>query len=226
MGQKVNPKGFRIGINKTWDSMWYADKKNYKKCLHEDFALRKFLKNLLKDSSISKIGILRSAKQVTLNLFTGKPGLIIGRQGEGIERIKEKLSKEFGQNFIINIKEVKKPDLDAVLIAESIARQVERRIPYRRAAKGALQKALEMGAKGIKVFVAGRLNGVEIARGEYFKEGNIPLHTLRSDIDYARATAQTTYGAIGITVWVYKGQVFEQGERGTEAIKKRTADSE
>lgn len=211
MGQKVNPRGLRIGINQTWDSMWYADKKNYKKFLHEDFAIRKFLQNLLKDSSVAKIEILRSAKQITLNLHTGKPGLIIGRQGEGIEKIKEKLSKEFGQNFIINIKEIKKPDMNALLIAESIARQVERRIPYRRAAKAALQKAMEVGAKGVKVFIAGRLNGVEIARSEYFKEGNIPLHTLRSDIDYAKATAQTTYGAIGIKVWVYKGQVFENG---------------
>jgi len=214
MGQKVNPKGLRIGINKTWDSMWYADKKNYKKFLHEDFAIRKFLKKLLKDASVSKIEILRSAKQVTLNIHTGKPGLIIGRQGEGIERVKEKLQKEFGQNFIINIKEVKKPELDATLIADSIARQVERRIPYRRAAKGALQKAMEMGAKGVKIFVAGRLNGVEIARSEFFKDGNIPLHTLRSDIDYAKSTSRTTYGAIGIKVWVYKGQVFNKKEEG------------
>lgn len=209
MGQKVNPKGFRIGINQTWDSMWYADKKNYKKFLHEDFAVRKFLKELLKDSSVSKVEILRSAKQITLNIHTGKPGLIIGRQGEGVERIKEKLSKEFEQTFIINIKEIRKPDLDAVLIGDSIARQVERRIPYRRAAKAALQKAIEAGAKGVKVFITGRLNGVEIARSEYFKEGNIPLHTLRSDIDFAKSTAFTTYGAIGIQVWVYKGQVFE-----------------
>ena len=214
MGQKVNPKGLRIGINKTWDSMWYADKKNYKKFLHEDFAIRKFLKKLLKDASVSKIEILRSAKQVTLNIHTGKPGLIIGRQGEGIERVKEKLQKEFGQNFIINIKKVKKPELDATLIADSIARQVERRIPYRRAAKGALQKAMEMGAKGVKIFVAGRLNGVEIARSEFFKDGNIPLHTLRSDIDYAKSTSRTTYGAIGIKVWVYKGQVFNKKEEG------------
>ncbi len=212
MGQKVNPKGLRIGINRTWDSMWYAGKKNYKKFLHEDFAIRKFLKRLLKDASLAKIEILRSAKQVTLNLHTGKPGLIIGRQGEGIERIKEKLNKEFNQPFIINIKEVKKPELDATLVADAIARQVERRIPYRRAAKGAVQKAMEMGAKGIKVFVAGRLNGVEIARSEYFKDGNIPLHTLRSDIDYAKSVAATTYGVIGIKVWIYKGQLFDKKE--------------
>lgn len=218
MGQKVNPKSFRIGVNKTWDSMWYADKKNYKKFLHEDFAIRKFLKVLFKDSSVSKVEILRSAKQVTLNIHTGKPGLIIGRQGEGIEKVKEKLQKEFGQSFIINIKEIKKPELDATLIADSIARQVERRIPYRRASKGALQKAMEIGAKGVKVFVTGRLNGVEIARSEFFKEGNIPLHTLRSDIDYAKSTARTTYGAIGIKVWVYKGQVFQaERERGQKA---------
>lgn len=210
MGQKVNPKGLRIGINKTWDSMWYADKKNYKKFLHEDFAIRKFLKKLLKESSLSKIEILRSAKQITLNLYTGKPGLIIGRQGEGIEKLKEKLNKELGQNFIINIKEIKSPDLDAVLVADSIARQVERRIPYRRASKAAIQKAMELGAKGVKIFITGRLNGVEIARSEYFKEGNIPLHTLRSDIDYATSTSHTTYGAIGIKVWIYKGLVFQK----------------
>lgn len=213
MGQKVNPKGLRIGINTTWDSMWYAGKKNYKKFLHEDFAIRKFLKKMLKDASVSKVEILRSAKQVTINIHTGKPGLIIGRQGQGIEKIKDKLNKEFGQNFIINIKEVKKPELDATLIADSIARQIERRIPYRRASKGAIQKAMEMGAKGVKVFVAGRLNGVEIARSEYFKDGNIPLHTLRSDVDYAKATAGTTYGAIGIKVWVYKGDVFNNKDK-------------
>ncbi|MDP4007701.1 MAG: 30S ribosomal protein S3 [Candidatus Peregrinibacteria bacterium] len=210
MGQKVNPIGLRIGINKTWDSMWYADKNNYKKFLHEDFAIRKFLKKLLKESSLSKIEILRSAKQITLNLHTGKPGLIIGRQGEGIEKLKEKLSKELGQNFIVNIKEIRKPDLDATLVADSIARQIEKRIPYRRASKAALQKAMETGAKGMKIFITGRLNGVEIARSEYFKEGNIPLHTLRSDIDYAMSTARTTYGAIGIKVWVYKGLVFQK----------------
>ena len=210
MGQKVNPKSFRIGINCTWDSMWYADKKNYKKFLHEDFAIRKFLGKLLKDSYVSKICILRSANQATINIHTGKPGLIIGRQGQGIEKVKDKLFKEFDQNFIINIKEVRKPELDATLIADSIARQVERRIPYRRAAKGALQKAMEMGAKGVKIFVAGRLNGVEIARSEFFKDGNIPLHTLRSDIDYAISRAGTTYGVIGIKVWIYKGELFDK----------------
>ena len=209
MGQKVNPKGLRIGINRTWDSMWYAGKKKYKQYLHEDFAIRKFLEKMFKDSSVSQIEILRSANQVTINIHTSKPGLVIGRQGQGIEKVKDKLNKEFGQNFIINIKEVKKPELDARLIADSIARQVERRIPYRRAAKSAVQKAREMGAKGIKVFVAGRLNGVEIARSEYFKEGNIPLHTLRSDIDYSKSIAKTTYGAIGIKVWVYKGELFD-----------------
>ena len=209
MGQKVNPKSFRIGINQTWDSMWYADKKNYKKFLLEDFAIRKFVVELFKEASLAKVEILRNANQITLNLFTAKPGLIIGRQGEGVEKTKEKLNKKFGTNFILNIKEIKKPELSAVLVADSIAKQIEKRIPYRRASKAAIQKAMEVGAKGIKVFVSGRLNGVEIARNEFFKDGNIPLHTLRSDIDYALGEANTTYGIIGIKVWIYKGEIFQ-----------------
>lgn len=210
MGQKVNPKGLRLGINQTWDSMWYADDKNYKKFLHEDFSLRKFVAKNLANTSIAKVEIERNANQITLNLHTAKPGLIIGRQGEGVEKLKEKLTKEFGVAFIVNIKEIKKPEMNAVLIAESIARQIEKRIPYRRAAKSAIAKAVENGAKGAKVFVSGRLNGVEIARREFFKEGNIPLHTLRSGIDYAIGEAQTTYGKIGIKVWVYIGDVFNK----------------
>ena len=215
MGQKVNPKSFRLGVNQTWDSMWYANKGNYKKYLLEDFAIRKFLTKALQESNLSKIEILRNANQVTLNLLTSKPGLIIGRQGEGVEKLKEKLHKEFNTNFIINIKEIKKPELDARLIADSIARQIEKRIPYRRASKAAIAKGMEMGAKGIKVHVSGRLNGVEIARREYFKDGNIPLHTLRSGIDYAIGEAKTTYGIIGVKVWVYRGAIFEKNQAPT-----------
>ncbi|MFH1012640.1 MAG: 30S ribosomal protein S3 [Candidatus Peregrinibacteria bacterium] len=214
MGQKVNPRILRIGIISTWDSKWFAKGKDYTKLFHHDVELRKAIATKLKNSAVTKVEIERSAKKVILNIYSGKPGLIIGRQGVGIEDLRDYLNRKFNQNFDVNVIEVSDPDLSAQLIGELVAVQIEKRIAYRRAVKMALQKAMEAGAKGAKIQVAGRLNGVEISRQEYFKEGNIPLHTLRADIDYARVNAHTTYGVIGIKVWIYKGLVF--GKRGQE----------
>lgn len=210
MGQKVNPISLRIGINRLWDSKWYANKKKYNKTLHQDFAIENAIREKLKDASVSKVEILRTANAVSINIHSGKPGLIIGRGGETIEELREFLERKFDNKFSVNIIEIKKPNLDAHLTAESIVKQVERRISYRRAAKMAIDRSLESGALGVKVRVAGRLNGVEIARSEFFSKGKIPLHTFRADIDYAYLPANTTYGVIGIKVWIYKGDVFKK----------------
>lgn len=208
MGSKVNPVGQRIGIIRTWDSSWYANKRNYAKMLAEDTAVRKFVRSKLNDCGLSKIELQRNAKDITLNLHSSKPGIIIGRQGSGVEGLKADLEKKFGHKFTLNVIEIKKPELDARLIADNIAMQIERRVSYRRAAKMAVKKAMEAGAKGVKIRVGGRLNGVEIARSEFYSEGQIPLHTFRADIDYVHAEAATTYGVIGIKVWVNRGMVF------------------
>ena len=208
MGSKVNPVGLRVGIIRTWDSTWYANPKAYGKMLAEDVKIRLFVRKKLNDSGVSKIELARSAKDITLNVHSAKPGVIIGRQGASVEDLKAALEKEFGHKFTINIKEIKKPELDAWLIGESIAMQIERRVSYRRAAKMAIKKAIDAGAKGVKIRMSGRLNGVEIARTEFYAEGQIPLHTFRADIDFALAEAQTTYGKIGVKVWVNKGLVF------------------
>jgi len=212
MGQKVNPICIRIGINRLWDSKWYANKKQYSKLLHQDLNIEKSIRKKLTGAGISKIEILRNANAVTLNIHTAKPGMIIGRGGEKIEILREQLDKEFDQRFTVNIVEIKKPSLDARLLAESIGNQVSRRISYRRAAKMGIDKAMEAGALGVKVRVAGRLNGVEIARNEFFSKGKVPLHTFRADIDYANYPAGTTFGIIGIKVWIYKGDVFKPEE--------------
>ena len=216
MGQKVNPKSLRIGIINTWDSKWFATQRDFAKLFHIDLELRKVIRKRLKNAAVTKIEIERSAQKVTVNVYAAKPGLIIGRQGVMIEDLKAFLRQKFHQNIAVNIHEVADPDLCAQLIGEMIASQLERRIAYRRAVKIGLQKAIEAGAKGAKVQIAGRLNGVEIARNEYFKEGNVPLHTLRADIDFAKVVANTTYGVIGIKVWVYKGMVFKK----VKAIKQ------
>jgi small subunit ribosomal protein S3 len=216
MGQKVNPISMRIGINRSWDSKWYAGKKKYHKTLHEDFHIENMIREKLKDASVSKVEILRTANAVSINVHTAKPGLIIGRGGETIEALREQLEKKFGNKFGVNILEIKKPMLDAHLVAEQVARQVERRISYRRAAKMAIDKAIEAGAKGIKIRLGGRLNGVEIARNEFFSKGKIPLHTFRADIDYALVPSNTTYGAIGVKVWIYKGDIFNTISGGTD----------
>ena len=213
MGQKVNPKSLRIGIIKTWDSKWFASHKNYAKLFHADLALKKVVRNKLKNAGVTKIEIERSAKKVIVNIYAAKPGLIIGRQGVAIEDLRDMLSRKFNENIEVNILEISDPDVSAQLIGELVSSQIEKRIAYRRAVKMALQKAIEAGAKGVKILVAGRLNGVEIARSEYFKEGNIPLHTLRANVDYAQINANTTYGVIGIKVWVYKGMVFKKKEQ-------------
>jgi len=210
MGSKVNPIGIRTGITHAWDSSWYANRRTFGKSLMEDLKIRKFVKGKLNDCGISKIELQRNAKDIGLSIYSAKPGVIIGRQGASVEDLKADLEKEFGHKFTINIKEIKKPELDAWLTAENIAMQIERRVSYRRAAKMSLKKAIEAGAKGIKIRVGGRLNGVEISRSEFYAEGQIPLHTFRADIDYALAEAKTTYGIIGVKVWINKGMVFNK----------------
>lgn len=209
MGQKVNPKSFRIGIIRTWDSKWFANKQQYKKLLKEDIDVRKFVRKHFTEGYISKVEILRDANTTHLVIHTSRPGMIIGRQGEGIEKFQEVLEKTFKpKRFNVTVKEIKNPDVDAFLVAENISRQIVRRVSHRRAIKTAIQRAMENGAKGIKISAKGRLNGVEIARSEMYTEGKIPLHTLRANIDYGYVPAFTTFGAIGIKVWIYKGEVF------------------
>jgi len=220
MGQKVNPIIQRIGIIKDWSSSWYAGKKRYGKMFHEDLDIREFIEKRLKDAGVSKIEVLRSINDTTINVYVSRPGMAIGRDGSGIDAFREELERKFKIKCQVNIKEIHKPDLDAKLLGESVAKQVERRMPYRRAAKTAIQKAIEAGAKGAKMRFSGRLNGVEIARSEFFSEGKIPLHTFRADIDYYQAEADTTYGKIGIKVWIYKGDVFKK--ESTEQAKLET----
>ena len=208
MGQKVNPTGMRTGIIRSWSSNWFASKGKYKHYLRNDLAIRKYLEKLFAGLGVSSIEIQNTSGQIIINIYSAKPGLIIGQGGSKIDELKDKLERKFGQKFGINVLEVNKPALDAKIVAENIAQQIERRISYRRAAKAALEKAMEEGAKGIKVRVGVRLNGVEIARSEFFSDGRIPLQTFRADIDYALVTANTTYGVIGVKVWIYKGDVF------------------
>ena len=208
MGQKVNPHGLRIGIIKDWDTKWYANDKAYGDQLVEDVKLRKFIKNKLYASGISRIEIERAANKVKINVNTAKPGLVIGKGGTGIEEIRKELEKLSGKSVLINITEIKVPEMDAQLVAENTASQLEKRISFRRAMKQAMSRAMKLGAKGIKTAVAGRLGGAEIARTEHYHEGTIPLQTLRADIDYGFAESNTTYGKIGVKVWLYKGEVL------------------
>lgn len=218
MGQKVNPHGLRLGIIKTWDAKWYADK-DYAANLHEDLKLRKYIKAKLFTSGISKIEIERAANRVKINIHTAKPGMVIGRGGSGIEALKAGLKKLSDKHIDINIVEVKQAELDATLVAENIAAQLERRIAFRRAMKQSVTRTMRMGAKGIKVMVGGRLGGAEIARSESYREGSIPLHTLRADIDYGTAEAHTTYGRIGVKVWIYKGEVLPEAKKTAAAVE-------
>ena len=208
MGQKMDPHGLRVGVIKDWSSKWYADSKNFADYLVEDQKIRKFLKKKLFAAGISKIEIERTAKMVKINLYTAKPGIVIGKGGAGVEAIKEEVAKLIGKDVNLNIVEVKNVDTDAQLVAENIAGQLERRISFRRAMKQCMQKSLKAGALGIKTAVSGRLGGADMARTEFYKEGNIPLQTLRADIDYGFAEADTTYGKIGVKVWIYKGEVL------------------
>ena len=209
MGQKVNPNGLRIGIIKDWNSKWYADKKDIAKFIKEDEVVRTFIKKKYYQSAISSIKIERSEGKIVIFIYTGRPGTLIGKQGAGIEQMKAEVQKLVGDKFVvINIMEVKNPDMDAQLVAENIAAQLEKRIAFRRAMRSAMQRATRAGAKGIKTCVSGRLDGAEIARSESYHEGSIPLQTLRADIDYGTAEAHTTFGIIGVKVWIYKGEVL------------------
>lgn len=211
MGQKVNPIGYRIGFNKSWDSRWFAKKGSYADYLIEDFKIRKYLNDALKFAGLSKIFIERSNKKLNVSIYASRPGLVIGKKGSDIEKIKRDISRFAEGEVFINIVEVKKPEQDAVLIAAGIARQLEKRVSFRKAMKRAMQSCMKLGAQGIKVSCSGRLGGAEIARTEWYKEGRVPLHTLRSDIDFGRARANTTYGVIGVTVYVYKGEKVNVG---------------
>lgn len=209
MGQKVHPHGLRVGVIKDWDAKWYADDKHFADSLIEDFKIREYLKEAAFQSGVSKIEIERAAKRVKINIYTAKPGMVIGKGGQGIEVLKKELAKIAEEkNIIINIVEVKKPEIDAQLMSESIAQQLEKRISFRRAMKQTIGRAMKSGAKGVKTACAGRLGGAEIARTEQYHEGTIPLQTLRADIDYGFAEANTTYGKIGVKVWVYKGEIL------------------
>ena len=221
MGQKVHPYGFRLGFNKTWHSRWFAEKK-YGELLHEDLALRKQLKKRLSHAGISNIEIERAANKLKINILTSRPGIIIGRKGSEVDKLRDDIQKKTGREVFINILEVQKPELDAQLVAESIAMQLEKRIAFRRAMRKAMESASRFGAQGIKVMCAGRLGGHEIARTEWYLQGRLPLHTLRSDIDYGTTEAHTTYGIIGIKCWIYKGETHDpkapQGAPGTQAM--------
>jgi len=212
MGQKVSPIGLRIGINKTWESKWYADNKDFARFLNNDVKIRKFLSNKLKDAAVSSILIERNAKKTNVIINTAKPGVVIGHGGDEIEKLKNEISKLVKEDIQISIMEVKNPDLDANLVAEQIAHQIENRVSFRIAQKRAIRNTMKAGAKGIKTSVSGRLGGADMARAEGYTEGNIPLHTLRANIDYAQKEANTTYGKIGVKVWIYKGEILPEAK--------------
>ncbi len=216
MGQKVNPIGLRLGINRTSDSRWYADDKNFATQLHEDIKIRKLLKDRLYSAGVSKIIIERPAKKARVTIHTARPGVVIGKKGADIEKLRLEISKLTGGEVHLNIVEVRKPEIDAQLVAENIAQQMERRVSVRRALKRVVQSALRLGAKGIRVNCSGRLGGAEIARLQWYREGRVPLHTLRANVDYGVATARTTYGACGVKVWIYKGDILAHDPLGTE----------
>ena len=209
MGQKINPIGLRLGINRTWDSRWFANKGEYGKLLHEDMAIRKALLKLLKQAAVSKIIIERPHRKCRVTIHSARPGVVIGKKGADIEKLRKEVSKLTTADVTLNIVEVRKPEIDATLVADSIAQQLERRVAFRRAMKRAVQSAMRLGAEGIRINCSGRLGGAEIARLEWYREGRVPLHTLRADVDYGVATAFTTYGTCGIKVWIFKGEILE-----------------
>ena len=218
MGQKIHPIGFRLSVNKNWASRWYANSKNFASMLNEDLKVRDYLKKRLSHASVGKVVIERPAKDARITIHSARPGVVIGKKGEDIEILKADLRKLLGVQMVhVNIEEIRKPEVDAQLIADSIAQQLEKRIMFRRAMKRAMQNAMRLGAQGIKIMSAGRLNGIEIARTEWYREGRVPLHTLRADIDYGTAEAKTTYGVIGIKCWVYKGEVLAKGDQPAAA---------
>ncbi|MDM7926637.1 MAG: 30S ribosomal protein S3 [bacterium] len=207
MGQKTNPNGFRLGVNKTWKSLWF-DEKLFAKKLSEDLMLRQYVQNRLNNAGISQIEIKRTPKRITLTIHTARPGIVIGKKGTEVDKLKEELQRLTSQEVQLNIHEIKRPELDAALVADNVAKQIEGKVSFRRAMKRAITSTMRMGAEGVRIRCAGRLGGAEIARSEQYKEGRIPLHTLRADIDYARTTAMTAYGTIGVKVWICKGELF------------------
>ena len=225
MGQKVHPTGIRLGIVKDWNSVWYAERGDYADNLYRDISVRDFIRKKLAHASVSRIQIHRPAKNARIVVHTARPGIVIGKKGEDIEALRQEISKMMGVPVNIGVEEVRKPELDAYLVAESIAGQLMRRIMFRRAMKRAVTNAMRLGAEGIKVRVSGRLNGAEIARSEWYREGRVPLHTLRADIDYGLAEARTTYGVIGVKVWIFKGEVFEKAEEIEAAEAEQAAAS-
>ena len=220
MGQKVNPIGIRLGITRDWASRWYADSKNFPEFVNTDWKIREFIKQKLSDASVSKIQIERPARKAHITIHTARPGIVIGKKGEDIERLRVQISQMMDMplgDVRVNISEIRKPELDAQLVAEGIAQQLERRVMFRRAMKRAVTNSMRLGAGGVKVKVSGRLNGAEIARSEWYREGRVPLHTFRAEIDYGLAEAVTTYGVIGVKVWIFKGEVFDSAETGAAA---------
>ncbi|CCE25010.1 30S ribosomal protein S3 [Methylotuvimicrobium alcaliphilum] len=218
MGQKVHPTGIRLGIVKDWTSRWYANSQDYPVFLHQDLKVRDFIKKKLAHASVSRIQINRPASNAHITVHTARPGIVIGKKGEDIDKLRQEVSAMMGIPVQMNVEEIRKPELDAYLVAESIAQQLEKRIMYRRAMKRAVTNTMRLGAEGIKINVAGRLNGAEIARTEWYREGRVPLHTLRADIDYGTAEANTTYGIIGIKVWIFKGEVFDMDAQGVSDV--------
>ena len=212
MGQKINPTGFRLAVSRNWASRWYASNRDFAGMLAEDIKVREYLKEKLKNASVSRVLIERPAKNARITIFSARPGVVIGKKGEDIEKLKKELTDKLGVPVAVNIEEVRKPEIDAKLIADSVTQQLEKRIMFRRAMKRAMQNAMRLGAQGIKIMSAGRLNGIEIARTEWYREGRVPLHTMRADIDYATSEAKTTYGIIGVKVWVYKGDTLGRND--------------
>ncbi|MBX3615369.1 MAG: 30S ribosomal protein S3 [Burkholderiaceae bacterium] len=216
MGQKVNPIGLRLGINRTWDSRWYAGEGAYARLLHEDIRIRDFLRERLRQAGVSKIVIERPAKKARVTIHTARPGVVIGKKGADIEALRQEVAKRAGTEVTLNILEIRKPEIEAQLVAENIAQQLERRVAFRRAMKRSVQSALRLGAQGIRINVSGRLGGAEIARVEWYREGRVPLHTLRADIDFGYGVARTAYGIIGVKVWIYKGEIIEHDPMASE----------
>ncbi|HET7308478.1 MAG TPA: 30S ribosomal protein S3 [Gammaproteobacteria bacterium] len=223
MGHKVHPIGFRLGVSADWNSKWYADSKSYGKTLLTDIKIRDFLKQRLKQASVSRIQIERPAKAALITIHTARPGMVIGKKGEDIEALRKELTGMLDVPVHVNIEEIRKPELDAQLVAESVAQQLERRIMFRRAMRRAVTNTMRLGALGIKVRVSGRLNGAEIARSEWYREGRVPLHTLRADIDYGFTEARTTYGVIGVKVWIFKGEILDTANLGESGAAEKTA---
>ncbi len=216
MGQKVNPIGLRVGINRTWDSRWYANDENYGELLHEDIRLRNYLSSRLSQAGVSRIVIERPAKKARVTIHSARPGVVIGKKGADIEKLRRDVAQMTDSEVHLNIVEIRKPEIDAQLVAENIAQQLERRVAFRRAMKRAVQSAMRLGAEGIRINCAGRLGGAEIARTEWYREGRVPLHTLRADVDYGTATGRTTYGACGVKVWIFKGEILQHDPMAQE----------